>query len=425
MAGKANKKYGLDADLTTGTFIRLADAAGKKPGADFDEAGMYAGRKRCCLTNDGVVLAYHGDKAYSETGALTVAVSKDGRDYPVGTPVQVMVEQPKFYYKVEPVVLEDIEGGIGQHLRRARWYVSDEKPEGFKIHPNFVRGGKEYDFIYSAAYESCLFDASAGAYCLEDEQIFDTTVEPGDMLSAIAGAKPACGIKQFLTRANGRILTANRGPGWQIIDFLSLNATELLMIIEFADFDMKKQIGKGVVGKESGTVNASEKTGQTSSFGNKTGQAPGEDGFSSVTYRGEENLWGNIWSIVEGLNFECGGVNHVYYADHGYKDDCKEAPYKNAGFTLCKQDGFNTAFGYTPECDFMFLASEANGTEEEPGPVGDYFMQKHAFEGFTISMLGGRWHQLQKAGPFFWYADCLTGNHSQNVSMRIMYVPHK
>jgi hypothetical protein len=384
---------------------------------------MYGGRKRCNLANDGAVLSYYGDKAYSETGALTVAVSKNGKEYPAGTPVQVMVEQPKFYYKVEPVVLEDIAGGIGQHLRRAKWYVSEEKQEGFKIHPNFMRDGKEYDFIYSAAYESCLFDASANAYCLEDEQIFETTVEPGDMLSAVGGAKPASGVKQFLTRANGRILTANRGPGWQIIDFLSLNATEILMIIEFADFNMQKKIGKGVVGKEGGTVNAAEKTGQTASLGSKTGNGPGEDGFSCVTYRGEENLWGNIWSIVEGLNFECKGINHVYYADHSYKDDSKEAPYKNTGFTLCKQDGYNSAFGYTPECDFMFLASETNDAEN--GPVGDFFMQKNAFEGFTIAMLGGRWHQGPKAGPFFWYADCMTGNHSQNVSMRIMYIPQK
>jgi hypothetical protein len=52
-------------------------------------------------------------------------------------------------------------------------------------------------------------------------------------------------------------------------------------------------------------------------------------------------------------------------------------------------------------------------------------MDKNDLDGFTISMLGGRWHQLTKAGPFFWYADCLTHNHSQNVSMRIMYVPQK
>ena len=419
----ASKIYGLDADLQTGKFVRLADAAGKEPGADFDEAKMYSGRKRCNLTNEGIVLSYYGDRAYSETGVLTAAVSKDGWEYPAGTPVQIMVEQPKFYYKVEPVVLENIEGGIGQHLKRAKWYVSDEKQEGFKIHPNFMRNGKEYDFIYSAAYESCMFDASAGAYCLEDEQIFETAVEPGDMLSTIGGAKPACGIKQFLTRANGRILTANRGPGWQIIDFLSLNATEILMIIEYADFNMQKKIGKGIVAKEGGTVNAAEKTGQTSFLGNKTGNAPGEDGLASVTYRGEENLWGNIWSIVEGLNFECGGINHVFYADHGYRDDCKEAPYKNTGFTLCKKDGYTTAFGYAPDCDFMFLTSETN--DDENGPVGDFFMQKNAHEGYTISMLGGRWHQGPKAGPFFWYADCLTGNHSQNVSMRIMYVPKK
>ncbi|WP_202946828.1 hypothetical protein, partial [Rhodanobacter spathiphylli] len=122
---------------------RLAGAVGKNPGADFDSINAFGGRKRCILTDDGVVLAYYGEPGYSETGKTTVEITKNSVTYPVGTIVQVMVEQPKFYYKVVPLKLEKIQDGIGYHLRKARYYVSDYPKPGFKIHPAFVRNGVE------------------------------------------------------------------------------------------------------------------------------------------------------------------------------------------------------------------------------------------------------------------------------------------
>lgn len=420
-----NRIFGVDADLTTGKFQRLGDAVGRTPGIGFDDVHIFGGRNRCNLTNDGVVLAYYGEEGYTESGKLEIDIYKNGQKYPIGTIVQVMVEQPKFYYKVEPITLEPIEGGKGYHLRRARWWVSECKQDGFKLHPCFNRNGKEYEFIYSAAYESCIYDAEKAKYYSEDEKAFSE--DPGEklMLSSVAGTKPASGADgQKLTRANCRILTANRGTGWQNIDFLSLNATELLMVIEYASFDSKKAIGNGVVNKEAGSkVNYAEKTGQTSFLGNASGNGGPNNGFSSVTYRGEENLWGNIWNIVEGLNFECKGINDVWWSDCAYKDDYKELPYRNAGFTLCKENGFISAFAYSEECDFMFLASEVKGTED--GPIGNYFKQNNEFDGWQISLLGGRWSQGTWPGFFFWYADCATRNSSSNIGTRIMYIPQK
>ncbi|WP_202946903.1 hypothetical protein, partial [Rhodanobacter thiooxydans] len=103
----------------------------------------------------------------------TVEITKNSVTYPVGTIVQVMVEQPKFYYKVVPLKLEKIQDGIGYHLRKARYYVSDYPKPGFKIHPAFVRNGVEKSKIYLSAYEASIFDVSANAYLLNDEQIAD------------------------------------------------------------------------------------------------------------------------------------------------------------------------------------------------------------------------------------------------------------
>ncbi len=42
-----------------------------------------------------------------------------------------MVEQPKFYYKVVPMVLE--KGVKGMKIRKARYYVSDTLKPGFPV----------------------------------------------------------------------------------------------------------------------------------------------------------------------------------------------------------------------------------------------------------------------------------------------------
>ena len=142
--------------------LRLAGAVDRTPGAMFDDIQAFGGRKRCILTDDGVVLAYHGEPGYTETGALTQAITlgedENAVTYEVGTKVQVMVEQPKFYYKVVPLELEKVISGKGFHLRKARYYVSDVKKTGFKLHPAFIRDGQIKDFIYLSAYEGCAFD---------------------------------------------------------------------------------------------------------------------------------------------------------------------------------------------------------------------------------------------------------------------------
>ena len=81
-----------------------------------------------------------------------------------------MVEQPKFYYKVVPLKLEKVVDGKGFHMRKARYYVSDTKKAGFKLHPAFIHDGKEKNFIYLSAYEGSVFDVSAGQYILNDAQ---------------------------------------------------------------------------------------------------------------------------------------------------------------------------------------------------------------------------------------------------------------
>ena len=411
--------YGVEVDFKNRRFTRLAGAVGLNPGADFDSVNAFGGRKRCILTNEGVVLAYYGDAAYTETGALLRAVTIGETTYPVGTKVQVMVEQPRFYYKVVPLELEPISGGDGHHMRKARYYVSDQPRSGFKLHPLFKYNTAENEKVYLSAFEGCLWDKSANTYLLNDEQVADFAA---DMLSSIGNAKPVSGLTQNLTRANARALAHNRGTGWEIQTAASASASQMLMLVEYASFNMQEKIGVGVTSKvDDGATSMTEITGATTNLGNASGAVMNANNFNVVTYRGEENLWGNIWTFVDGMNINAKGIHKLYVADHAFADSVLDGAYKDTGITLAKANGYVSAFGYNEAFDWLFVTSEVLGNSSLP--VGDYFWQNHTYNAVMIALLGAGWSTGASAGAFCWHVDSAPSYRHRNIGARPVYFP--
>lgn len=416
--------YGVEVDFKNKKFTRLAGAVGKTPGDAFNGVKAFGGRRRCNVTDEGKVVAYFGDAGYSETGVLTSAITKGEGDnirtYAAKTKVQVMVEQPKFYYKVVPLELEKIQGGKGFHMRKARYYVSDTMKAGFKLHPAFIKDGKEKNFIYLSAYEGCTYDTSASAYKLNDAQDVDWT---DDVLASIANAKPTSGLTQSSATRNGfRTIAAKRGLGWSQETVQAATATELLFLIEYASFDMQSKIGAGVTTKtDDGATSMTEITGATTTLGNKSGQVINTNGYSVVAYRGEENPFGNIWKWIDGINVYNKNEGSVYIADHGFKDDTNAAPYSDAGITICGSNGYVSAFAYNEDFDWLFIASEVLGNSSLP--VGDYYWQNKAYNGYTVARLGGSWINGSVAGGFGWHVSNASGNRYRDIGGRLLYVP--
>ena len=404
--------FGVEVDFVNKKFTRLSGAVNRTPGAAFDSINAFGGRKRCNVADDGTVTAYYGDSGYTTTGKNAA-----------GTPVQVMVEQPKFYYKVVPMVLE--KGVKGMKIRKARYYVSDTLKPGFKVHPAFVENGNVNPYIYLAAFEGSLFDTSANAYILDNAQVADFAA---DKLSSIAGTKPAGGDTQNLTRANVRLLAQKRGKGWEQAYAATAAASQLLMLIEYATFDMQKVIGNGVTNKtDDGKTSMTEITGATVNLGNASGSITNANGYNIVSYRGEENIWGNIWTWVDGMNeenptpFSTGEVGTLYVADHGFVDDSKASPYKNTGIHPDQGSGYVSAFGYSEEFDWLFIPAEHTGNSTLP--VGDYFWNNNS--GWRVAKLGGRWNDGASAGAFCWNLYHATSNRDRFIGGRLVYVPSK
>ena len=402
--------FGVEVDFVNKKFTRLSGAVNRTPGAAFDSINAFGGRKRCNVADDGTVTAYYGDSGYTTTGKNAA-----------GTPVQVMVEQPKFYYKVVPMVLE--KGVKGMKIRKARYYVSDTLKPGFKVHPAFVENGNVNPYIYLAAFEGSLFDTSANAYILDNAQVADFAA---DKLSSIAGTKPAGGDTQNLTRANVRLLAQKRGKGWEQAYAATAAASQLLMLIEYASFNMQKAIGRGNTDQTSSAANI-QYTGATVSLGNASGAVTNANGIQLISYRGEENFWGNIWTWVDGMNeenpepFESGQAGTLHVADHGFADNSKASPYKNTGIHPIQGSGYVSAFGYSEEFDWLFIGVEFSGNDALP--VGDYHWNNNS--GWRVAMLGGCCGNGSDAGAFCWHLIHAASGRSWYIGGRLVYVPSK
>lgn len=421
----ADDIVGVQVDYKNKTFKRLAGAANLSKGSDFDKFTMFGGRKRCNVADDGSIVAWYGDADYKEDGSMG----------------QVMVYQPKFYYLVCPVEYDPIDTGIGYHLRKANYYVSEKPRAGFRLHPAFYdASGNEIDYFLTSAYEGSIYDASASAYLLNDEQVMNTGE---DKFSSIAGARPASGSSQNLTRPNIEAMAQNRGTNWHGDLIKQVSAEQMLMIIEMGMMNLQTAIAQGVVslpwttGSDT-TSSYAAATGSTASLGNGTGRAEKTttyeggvakeytvDGKTSVCWRGKENFWGNIWKFVYGINIwgngKMGGGQPYICSDFSFAESKNSGNYEPAGFTVTNANGYISAMGYSTACDWLFIASECLGNSSLP--VGDYTYITVNLNGYRIARLGGAWSNGGSAGGFYWALSAGVGNRYRYIGGRLVYIP--
>ena len=339
-----------------------------------------------------------------------------------------------------PLKLEKQVPGIGYHIRKANYYVTANPHPGFKLHPLFYdANGNEVDYVLLSAYEGSMYDVSASAYVNDS---VDTSVSygEGDLLCSVAGKKPISGRltgvgnkEQFETMAN------NLGTGWHLDTCKAVAANQLLMMIELGTMNTQPAVGLGVVSlQNNGDYNCSAYTGSTASLGNATGMATETiaesggtetanttNGKLSVSYRGVENPWGNIWKHTNGVNLwgdGTGGAQVFICDDFSYNESKHDGNYKPAGFSVANDGGYVSAFGYGSEAyDWIILPSEVLGNSSLP--VGDDCWCSVNPNNYKIALFGGSWNSLGNAGGFFWACIYSPTTRTKYTNGRLLYVP--
>ena len=415
--------YGLDFDFDTSKAIRLGGASGKTPGTDFDGIPIW-NRRRCNVSDNGIVNAYYGDETYTDDGS-------NG---------QVMVEQQPVYYKIVPMRLtKNTDSGVGYYGNRIRYFVSPYPREGFKLHPAFYN--LPYP-IYLSAYEGSYFDATLDRIYNDDTDT-DTTINAGDKLCSIGNnTKPISGLHKNLTKAVLETIAQNRGNDWHL-ETIQVNMLNLLLfVIEYASFNSQNEIGAGVTGLTDNTYyNCASLTGSTSALGNASGRATStineigetqttetDASKTSVSYRGVENIWGNIYKHINAINIhgdgtQAGGQIFINPTLSGFSEQTMVSPYVAVAVTLPNANGYIKYFGFDSNYPWILFPSKTGSGADSAKPIGDYCYVASNLNGYRIARSGGYWNNGAFAGASYWNGVNGAGSCTRSVGGRLMYIP--
>lgn len=275
---------------------------------------------------------------------------------------------PEYYFRI----IDDASG------KKRYFYVADKAKTGFTKHP----GSGKYVGRYNTS-------------------------------GSVSAQKTVTGQAPLASQTRGAFRTGakQKGTKWRLYDYASWCAVWLLFLVEFADWDSQKKVGRGYVDGNS----SPHTTGGTDSMNYHTGRADGADGKTQVQYRHIEDPWGSIWEWIDGINFK-ERVVHICLTPANYADDT-DSNYTAAGITLCA-DGWITEIGASTTFPWAFLPTKNGGSETTCIP--DYV---YSNTGWVVLVVGGYYNFAGYAGLWCFYAYGSSSYSSSYIGGRLLVDP--
>jgi hypothetical protein len=355
--------------------------------------GVHDKIRGCVLKDNGTVNYYLNPETWAqkEDGTASVLTGADGN---------VMVEIPKFYYRIE------------RSGTKTTWKVSAVQQSGYKVHPAFIKDGVEVDFRYYGAYDACVFDVSGSTYLSglnwdnndgANGVGVDVTASTGDKLASVKGIYPMVG----LTRAEFRTIAANVGTGWRQVDFALWSAVQMLYLIEYQSFFSQAILGAGNTNGTYFTASGSQSDSPHTIAGAGDAIANGstdttsgagvsaKPGTSFMKYRGIENFYGNANNWADGINVNVTANGNVHVTNNGadFADDT------STNMTLITSS-LPTASGFIRDLlptDGYFLSSSNSGASSTTFITDQHFASTSSNRGVRV---GGNALNDANAGAF-------------------------
>lgn len=183
----------------------------------------------------------------------------------------VEVKEPKYWFKWTKT---------GKKLKLQ---IADGPVEGFHVDPvNMDRGDGlgELDFSYIGRYH-----CASGTYKSETNKAQQVSI----------------------TRSAARTSIHNLGSNFWQIDFAQMWYVGMLYLVEFADWDGQKRIGRGCSASGS-----KENNGKTDAMQYHTGTtAANRDTYGYTQYRNIEGWWDNVYDWMDGCYYNSNGLNVI------------------------------------------------------------------------------------------------------------------
>ncbi|MGI6534803.1 MAG: S-layer homology domain-containing protein [Peptococcia bacterium] len=442
--------YGASWDSSTDatSMARLGDAIGAigkttaaEIGPFFDQCAPWSGMKLCNVADDGTINAFIGDPGFARDGSYG----------------QVMVQIPKFYYKhTYDEITKKHQFWVAEWASQAEAALEDA---GFKLHPAFIRAGEEKEYILMGAYKAgeindgnikltsvsgalpavyrsratfrsqaknrgdnwCIVDALARnavalLYLVEyadtnsqsaigegitglrynnEDEITVASTEPGYTI-IVSNATADCFKVGEIIGVSTRVWETNICYNRTIESILEYDGANKIITVKDEDgAPFSTTVGNII-------HHVGQKTGGCDSLYGASGSADITMGDTvSVSYRGLEDLWGNLEELIDGMNIkgkvsESEWERQPYIADSNFTDTITD-DYVGSGVILPTDEGYLKNFAYSANADWLLMPSEA-GLDGSWEP--DFFYRNWNEDPIKVVLTGGSWNVENRAGMF-------------------------
>ena len=152
-----------------------------------------------------------------------------------------------------------------------------------------------------------------------------------------------------------------------LFDWRALGAIQFLYLVEYADNNSQETLGQGV-SSASSTVTA----GGLDNLGMKSG-CLNNDGSHSVMYRGIEDIFGNVYQVIDGVNIN-NRQAYVCIDPTKYEFEKYDGDYAQVGYVNSSSDGYISKLGYNENYPLLMLPIECSGVNQDTG-FTDYYIQ--------------------------------------------------
>lgn len=218
-----------------------------------------------------------------------------------------------------------------------------------------------------------------------------------------------------LPRTNITISTARNaakqmGPGWSQLDFYLLRFIQMLYITEYGHPDSQTMIGRGYVDGNDGPT----ETGGTLQYGNRTyGETTGK---KQMSYRGIEDLWGNVNNWVDGFILNRPNRGNISVSNKGFNDS--GTGYETIGSTDNMLGG--NIRQVRDEAELGFIPKTTGGSYENDGlyDYGSLFVDSYSTVA-RFAACGGNWANGPNAGAFYFRAHWSASGSDSTVGARL------
>ena len=220
--------------------------------------------------------------------------------------------------------------------------------------------------------------------------------------------KPQVSITRATMRSNAR----NKGSHWDMLNIAAWSAVTMLFLVEYADWNSQAVVGKGYT-----NGSAVIACGGTDSMAYHTGRPAGTDGQTSIVYRGIEDLWGNAWQWVDGINFS--GTQAYYCLNRSNFGDDKSAGYSQLGYNCCSgSTAYPKTHGVDANAAWLFLPTSSGGSDASYIPDGWW-----TSTGWRVFKVGGAYGNGLSAGLVARHADYASSDAGASNGGRLLYIP--